>query len=77
MTTLDANLIKCSLLMLYLDVCTCVWFHGLYLCTDAVTGSSRCYKANLDGKFYGYCGGNPTDGYIPCEEALVISGSLC
>ncbi|XP_065828495.1 zinc metalloproteinase-disintegrin-like agkihagin [Oscarella lobularis] len=44
--------------------------------SDAVTGSSRCYKANLDGKFYGYCGGNPTDGYIPCEEANVMCGKL-
>ncbi|XP_065828497.1 disintegrin and metalloproteinase domain-containing protein 15-like [Oscarella lobularis] len=43
---------------------------------DAVTGSSRCYRANLDGKFYGHCGGNPTDGYIPCEEANVMCGKL-
>ena len=64
------------LFMLYLDVVP-VSGHGLYLCTDAVTGSSRCYRANLDGKFYGHCGGNPTDGYIPCEKALVISGCLC
>ncbi|XP_065828493.1 uncharacterized protein [Oscarella lobularis] len=43
---------------------------------DAVTGSSRCYRTNLDGRFYGHCGGNPTDGYIPCEEANVMCGKL-
>eukprot|EP00118_Oscarella_pearsei_P003076 m.12800 g.12800 ORF g.12800 m.12800 type:complete len:797 (+) comp24295_c0_seq1:78-2468(+) len=49
----------------------CLLFWG----TEATDGSSGCYGANVNGKFYGHCGGSDPN-YIACSDEDIFCGKL-